>query len=58
MVKLLIAMIFDSGFHSFETFPFELCDLFTLGFLETLAFLGLLVRLDLWAMIGMIPCFV
>lgn len=58
VVKLLISRISNSGFHSLETSPFEMCDLFTLGFLETLAFHGLLVRLDLWAMFGTIPCFV
>jgi len=46
-VKLLIARIFDSSFHSLEASPFELCNLSTLGFLEELFFLGSLVRLDL-----------
>lgn len=37
-VKLLVAGIFDSWLHSLEISPFELCDLFSLGFLEALAF--------------------
>ena len=36
--KLLFARILDSWIHSLETSPFELRDLFTLGFLEALAF--------------------
>lgn len=48
-VKLLITRIFDSGFHSLEMFPFELCDLFTFGFL---------VHLDLWAVFEAMPFFV